>query len=103
MNGLGASRVLDPATFLLGNATTTTQSAPITAGTLALGSFNTTTGTYTLDGPVTGSNKVGTLAASVVTGSISFNNGAHDLTVGAGEGISGVSAAEPDRSRRPAR
>ena len=58
-----------------------------------LGGFGTTTGTYTLNGPVIGANKIGTLAADVGSGSISFNNGANDLSIGAGNGTSGIAAA----------
>ena len=65
---------------------TVTQSQPITVTNLALLGSG---ATYTLDG----SNNVGTLAADVGTGSVNFNNGANDLSIGGVGGTDGVTAA----------
>ena len=73
-------------TLTLASGATATQTAPITANLELLGSG----ASYALTNT---SNHAGTLAGSVGTGSIQFNNGANDLVIGSVGATTGVTAS----------
>jgi hypothetical protein len=81
---------------------------PISTGTLVLSTTGTVTqtdaiavtnldllgsgGAYTLTGPTTGSNNVGSLVANVGTGTVNLNDGSNNLSIGTLNGTAGVTA-----------
>ena len=65
-------------TLTLSDTGTVTQTGAVAATDLVLLGSG---ATYTLSGPSTGSNNVGTLAADVGSGAVNFNNGAHNLVI----------------------
>ncbi len=77
------------ATLQLADTATTTQTGAIAVTDLLLASSG---GTYTLSGPTVGSNDVGTLAASIGSGTINLNDGANSLSIGTVSGTAGVAA-----------
>jgi filamentous hemagglutinin family protein len=81
---------LNVGTLALSDTGTVTQSQAITATSA---SFAGSGATYTLS---SASNNIGTLAAYIGTGTLTENNGAHNLAIGTVSSINGITAGELD-------